>query len=106
MVSVWVETDVATILEGCCVVEMVTLPVCFGACLLLLKPLRVVTPVETEAGVLVLLAVVALVFEVLVLFDGALFPASLLLFILTASTAWARVGGMAAELGGEQVGEL
>ena len=83
---VGVGADVTTILEGflegCCAAEVAALSLLrFVALFSFLELFRVTTPGEAETGVVV----VALMFEVLVLFDGASFTASLLLFIPTAA---------------------
>ena len=77
---VGVGADVTTILEGflegCCAAEVAALSLLrFVALFSFLELFRVTTPGEAKTGVVV----VALMFEVLVLFDGALFTTSLLL---------------------------
>ena len=75
--------DIPTVLERCCVAAMAALlPPRFVAWLSLLKLLRVAVLVEAERRVLPPLAIAASVFEGFVLFDGASFSTSPLLFLL------------------------
>ena len=79
-------TDVPTVLERLCAAGMTALsPLRFAVWLSPLELLRVGMLVEAARPVVVSLAIVASVFEGLVLFDGASFCTSLFLFVLVAA---------------------